>query len=102
MRKALKAENSILSKFLITSLIISVLGLGLGRLILTNILATSGQRLAAANQKIDLLKEENQDLENQISIQNSLAKVEAFAEKTKLVKTTNVLVLTPNSPVAHR
>ncbi|OGY24288.1 MAG: hypothetical protein A2172_00255 [Candidatus Woykebacteria bacterium RBG_13_40_15] len=83
-------------------LIISIIGISITRLVLSNILATSGQFLAAANQKIEILKEENQNLENELSRSESLANVENYAKKAQLIKTINVEILTLSKPIASR
>ncbi len=91
-----------LYKFILTFLIFAIGGFLLGRVILSNILATSGQRLAAANQKIASLKEENTTIENRLSLADSLEKIDGFAKQAGLVKTANVQVLTSQTPIASR
>ena len=98
-----KQQNkSRLPKSLFTVLIIIFAGMLFTRVVLFNILATSGQRLAAVNSKIEILKEENQNFENIISNQISLEKVELFAEKSGFVKVENVNILTTSRPIANR
>ena len=99
-----KEENkkSPLFKVIFTGLSILLFGLFFTRLVLANILATSGQRLAAANQKIEILKEENEKLENDVSKLQSLSTIENFAKKEGLVKTKNIEILTPNVPIASK
>ena len=87
---------------IVTFLIISILSVSLVRVVLANILATSGQQLAAANQKIEILNEENQKVENEISKLESLSRVERLAKKKGFVKTKNVQVLTPSGPIANK
>ncbi|OGY26262.1 MAG: hypothetical protein A2Z11_00455 [Candidatus Woykebacteria bacterium RBG_16_43_9] len=89
-------------KSLVTFLIIAVLSVSFARVIFANILATSGQQLAAANQKVSILNEENQDLENRISTLKSLTRVEKTATKKGFVKTKNVEVLSPAGPIANK
>lgn len=83
-------------------LIISIIGLSITRLITSNILATSGQFLAASNQKIEILNEENQKLENEISESESLANIESYAKKANLIKTVNVEILPISKSIASR
>ena len=95
-------KNKSIYKRLLTGLIILILTLSVVRVVLADVLATSGQRLAAENQKIKMLEEQNQKLENETSSLNSLARVEETAKKTGLVKAENVEVLVPALPVASR
>jgi cell division protein FtsL len=97
-----KKENRSIFKSVITVLVLFIAGLIFTRVVLSNILATSGQRLSAANQKVTLLEEENQQLENRISRLNSLSRAEKFANKKGLVKTTNVQLLPSSGPIANR
>lgn len=87
---------------IVTFLIISILSISLARVVLANILATSGQQLAAANQKIEILNEENQKIGNEISKLESLRRVERLAKKRGFVKTKNVQILSPSVPIANR
>ncbi len=87
---------------IVTVLIISILSISLARVVLANILATSGQQLAAANQKVEILNEENQKIENEISKLESLSRVERLAKKKGFVKTKNVEILSPNVPIANK
>ena len=87
---------------IVTVLLISILSITLARVVVANILATSGQQLAAANQKVEILNEENQKIENEISNLESLSRVEILAKKKGFVKTKNVQVLTPSGPLANK
>ena len=89
-------------KLIFSFLIVSVISLFFARVVLSNILATSGQRLAAANQKIEQLKEENRRLENDISSLNSLEKIDTFAKDLGFIKTTQTQILVPQVPIASR
>ena len=66
--------------------IITLLSLSIARVVLANILATSGQRLSAANQKNKNLEEQNQKLDNEVSALGSLARIEGLAQKSGFVK----------------
>ncbi|HEX7456746.1 MAG TPA: hypothetical protein VF303_04810 [Candidatus Nanoarchaeia archaeon] len=98
------SENKHKSIYKSTLAVLMVFGVGLllTRVVFSNILATSGQRLAAANQKISVLQEENQKLENEISRLSSLVRVEGFAQKKGFVKSINVKILAPSGPIANR
>jgi len=100
--KELKQNKSKIPKSIFTLLVIIFAGMLFARVILFNLLATSGQRLAAANQQIETLKEENQKIENDISNRTSMKKIEGFAKKRGFVKVNNVEVLTPSTPIANR
>ncbi len=101
-KNEVQKPNKSIFKSVVTLLLVLVAGLIFTRVVLSNILATSGQRLSAANQEIKLLENENQAFENEISKLNSLAGAERFAQKRGFVKTTNVKILTPQSPIAKR
>src|SRR3989344_459294 len=100
--KELKQNKSKIPKSIFTLLVIIFAGMLFARVILFNLLATSGQRLAAANQQIETLKEENQKIENDISNRTSMKKIEGFAKRRGFVKVNNVEVLTPSTPIANR
>jgi len=89
-------------KGLLTSLIVVVLILSISRIVLANILAVSGEHISAANQKVGIIEEENQKLENEISKVRSLAKVEEAAKNNGFVKTENVEILPESEPIASR
>ena len=101
-KRANKTGNKLLFNHTISFLILILASLLFSRVVLSNILATSGQRLSAANLKAKALQEENQKLENKISELNSLSRVEKLAQKKGLVKTENVSVLVAPGPIAKR
>ena len=100
-REVVEQKNKFFNKIIILLIVVFV-SLSLTRVVLSNILATSGQRLAAANQKIKILREQNQKLENQISKTNSLSQIEKVASDNGMVKAKNVEVLVPSLPIANR
>ena len=97
-----KQQDKSFYKAVLTVLLVSLIALSLTRVVLANILATSGQRLAAANQKSEIFLEQNQKLENEVSSLSSLDRVESLAQKLGMVKAENVQVLTPSLPIANR
>ena len=101
-KRAGKTGNKPILKNTISLLILISAGLLFSRVVFSNILATSGQRLSAANLKAKILQEENQKLENGLSQLNSLRRVEKLAQKKGLVKTENVSVLVSPGPIAKR
>ena len=101
-KRASKTGNKPILKNTISLLILISAGLLFSRVVFSNILATSGQRLSAANLKAKILQEENQKLENGLSQMNSLLRVEKLAQKKGLVKTENVSVLVSPGPIAKR
>jgi len=101
-REDAKQQNKSVYKAVLTVLIGVVLILSITRVVLSNILAISGQRLAAANQKIKILQEQNQKLENEASSLDSLARIEKLAGEVGLVKATNVEILILAKPIASR
>jgi len=100
--KESKQNKSKTPKSIFALVLIVFAGMLFARVILFNLLATSGQRLAAANQQIETLKEENQKIENAINNRTSMKKIEGFAKKRGFVKVNNVEVLTPSTPIANR
>ena len=100
--KESKQNKSKTPKSIFALVLIVFAGMLFARVILFNLLATSGQRLAAANQQIETLKEENQKIENAINNRTSMKKIEGFAKKRGFVKVNNVEVLTPSTPIASR
>ena len=101
-KRAGKTGNKPILKNTVSLLILISAGLLFSRVVFSNILATSGQRLSAANLKAKILQEENQKLENGLSQLNSLLRVEKLAQKKGLVKTENVSVLVSPGPIAKR
>ena len=101
-KRGSKTGNKSILKNTISLLILISAGLLFSRVVFSNILATSGQRLSAANLKAKILQEENQKLENGLSQLNSLRRVEKLAQKKGLVKTENVSVLVSPGPIAKR
>jgi len=101
-RNVCERQNKFIYRTALVVLIAVFLGLSIARVVLANILATSGERLAAANQKIEILGEQNQKLENQVSALGSLARIEESAQKAGFIKAENVQVLVPSSPIASR
>ncbi len=87
---------------IVTFLIIAVLSISFARVVLANILATSGQQLAAENQKIEILNKENQKIENEFSKLESLNRIDKLAKKKGFVKAKNVEVLAPSGPIANK
>jgi cell division protein FtsL len=102
MKAEEQQKSSTVYRSTLLLLLVVFAGLVFARVVLFNILATSGQRLAAANQKIEILTEENQSLENELSKLQSLSKIENFAKKSGLVKAENIEILTPTGPIANR
>ena len=101
-RDSSEKHNRITFKKSLILLVVAVTGFTMARVGVSNVLAVSGQRLAAANQKIKLLQEENQLIENEISKLNSLARVESLAKEKGFVVAKNVEILSPSVPIANR
>jgi cell division protein FtsB len=87
---------------LFTALVVLVVLLSITRVVLANLLAVSGEQIAAANQKAGVLEEEDQKLENEISKVGSLALIEEKAKDAGFVKADNVEILPENKPIASR
>ncbi|MEX0621744.1 MAG: hypothetical protein WD187_02035 [Candidatus Woykebacteria bacterium] len=103
VRKIVKKEKTkSFFRSLVALFIMVILSISFARVVFLNVLAASGQQLAAANQETEILKEENQRLENTISQLKSLSRVEKIASEKGFVKAKNVQVLTPKSPIANR
>jgi len=102
VEKKEQKNNSSIYKTLLIMILVTFGALLLTRVIFSNILAVSGQRLTATSQVIEVLKEENQKIENEISKLGSLSRIEKMANKAGLVKAENIEILTPSKPIANR
>lgn len=89
-------------KVICSTLIFALVVLAVSRVVLGNVLATSTERLVAANKQIEELEEENMKIENQISSLSAISRLESEAKKIGLVKANNVEVLNPSEPIASR
>jgi len=74
--------------------------LSLGQLVVSHYLATMGEKLSLLEAKANQLERENQILEEEIKASGSLSKISLRAKELGFVKTTAVLHLTPQLPVA--
>jgi len=74
--------------------------LALGQLVVSHYLATMGEKLSLLEAKANQLERENQILEEEIKASGSLSKISLRAKELGFVKTTAVLHLTPQLPVA--
>jgi len=74
--------------------------LSLGQLVVSHYLATMGEKLYLLEAKANQLERENQILEEEIKASGSLSKISLRAKELGFVKTTAVLHLTPQLPVA--
>ena len=81
-------------------IVILVFLLSLGQLIVSHYLATMGEKLSLLEARAKQLEKENQILEEKIKTNGSLSKISSRAQELGLVKTTAVLHLTPQLPVA--
>jgi len=72
----------------------------LGQLVVSHYLATMGEKLSLLEAKANQLERENQILEEEIQASGSLSKISLRAKELGFVKTTAVLHLTPQLPVA--
>jgi len=81
-------------------IVILVFLLSLGQLIVSHYLATMGEKLSLLEARAKQLEKENQILEEKIKANGSLSKISSRAQELGLVKTTAVLHLTPQLPVA--
>ncbi len=85
----------------LTSLILGlVLVLCLIQLFISHRLATSGEKVAELEVRAAQIEAENNLLEEEISQMGALSRVSQEAEKLGLVRTSNVLYLTSQIPVA--
>jgi len=77
------------------------LALGLANIIVSNMVATSGQRLQELEEKSAQLNSENQELARIISERKSLTAVEEKAEKLGLVPISETMNLLTPEPLAQ-
>jgi len=83
------------------SLIIFVGLLGV-KLYLTNLLTTSGVRLTATSQKVEVLEVKNSKLQNEISSLGSVSRISKEAKKLGFEPVEEVKVLTSTEPLAQK
>lgn len=83
--------------YLIVGLILVLAGF---QLVISHGLATTGGKLRQWEEKTDLLEKENRILTEEINQMGSLARIANEAQKLGLVKSSKVLYLTPQIPVA--
>ena len=96
MKKNSKNKKPILLIFVI----LLICFLSLGQLAVSHYLATMGEKLSLLEARADQLEKENQVLEEEIKTSGSLSKISTRAQEFGFVKTTAVLHLTPQIPVA--
>lgn len=77
-----------------------VLILALIQLVISHQLATTGEKIRQLEEKAACLEEENRALVEETSKLSSLSKISLEAEKGGFLRTTRVLHLTPQVPVA--
>lgn len=75
-------------------LILTLIFLGVFQVIVSNKLATAGERLSQIDEEIKALKEENEGLKKEIAISSSLATIAKKAEKSGFLKVENFLYFT--------
>jgi hypothetical protein len=85
---------------LVTALFLLTVALLTTRIYFSNQLAISGERVSIHERKIEELKEENAQLENQLSQKSSLSYIESKANEIGLIKTGKVELIKVGSPVA--
>jgi len=96
MKRNVKNKKPILLIFIVLLVCI----LALGQLVVSHYLATMGEKLSLLEAKANQLERENQILEEEIKASGSLSKISSLAKELGFVKTTAVLHLTPQLPVA--
>lgn len=99
MKKNLKKEKT---PKLILVIAVLVLVLALVQLAISHQLATTGDKIRHLEKETSLLDEENRFLSEQISQIGSLSKISTMAEDLGLVRSTQVVHLTPQISVALR
>jgi cell division protein FtsL len=77
-----------------------VIVLSLIQLLISHSLATDGEKLRQVEERTSQLEQENKVLQGEINKDASLARIAQRAQDLGLVKTTTVLHLTPQIPVA--
>jgi len=93
-------KNNNKKPILLVLVIILTAFLALGELVASHYLATMGEKLSLLEAKASRLEKENQILEEKIKASGSLSKISLRAKEFGFVKTTAVLHLTPQIPVA--
>ncbi|OGY25085.1 MAG: hypothetical protein A2Y57_03720 [Candidatus Woykebacteria bacterium RBG_13_40_7b] len=83
------------AKFIGIFLFMIYLALMLTQIVLSHQLSSEGENLKQITEELDLLKEENLSLENQISTYSSLSRIEQKSKELNLFKIKNFEVLPP-------
>jgi len=96
----MKKSNKNKKPILLILLFLLISFLALGQLVVSHYLATMGEKLSLLEAKANQLEKENQVLEEEIKVSGSLSKISSRAKEFGFVKTTAVLHLTPQIPVA--
>ena len=87
---------------LIVFMLLIFVGLLGVKLYFTNLLATSGVRLTATSQKVEILGVKAAKLENQISSLGSISRLQKEAKKLGFKPAERVEILTSPEPLAQR
>ncbi len=102
--KKLKAERNFkkdrLSGLFLTVLILVVICLSVGRVVIANRLVETGEKLRALDQNIEAVKDGNQNLAESLRQPQSLSQIEGRAKAIGFVKTSRLVFLGKETPVA--
>jgi flagellar basal body-associated protein FliL len=96
----MKKNNKNKKQILLIFIVLLVCLLALGQLVVSHYLATMGEQLSLLEARANQLERENQILEEEIKAIGSLSKISLRAKELGFVKTTAVLHLTSQLPVA--
>jgi len=79
-----------------------VLTLSVGKIIMANVLATSGNQLGKLEAEIVQLKKENQKIKEELAVLSSLSRISSEAEKLGFEETEFIVFVKEEVPVALR
>lgn len=86
--------------YLLTGMCITILGLGIAQVSLSNQLSTAGVELAKVQQQVDNYKRENTILEEEVLAASSFTNISAKAEKLGFIEAKTNISLTNPLPLA--
>lgn len=87
---------------LVTLLILVTVGLITTRIYFSNQLAVSGERVSMLQNQANEIKQDNYQLENEISQKSSLSYIETKANEMGMIRTDRLEVVKPIVPVAFK
>ncbi len=89
-------------KLILKFLVIAAIVLAIGRVVVSNVISTSGVQLGKMNEKIAVLRTENDSLKEELFSKSSLENIASEAAKLGFTDKKESFVLTSPLPIAAR